>query len=291
MPEAITQQPDSAAQQEWHVPMLLPGSLPADSVAADTIVAGEQLEGIVLVDTSTLPRQPEPQAGEPASAMSWVYLGLALLFCVIGLRFRNSPRFIHALFSDLSDTRMRHNAFDDTVNESTLMLLLNLLWIACTGIFLWSAVNIMIPPDISEAWSLKPIADRPAAGIGICAAVAALYLAGMQLAYWVVGYVFTDRGHARLWLKGANAPTALMSLPFLVLALVILCYPQWSAIILIIAASIFILGKIVFIFKGFRIFFTRFSSWLLFLYYLCSLEIVPLVITAFLAVAACEFLL
>ena len=138
---------------------------------------------------------------------------------------------------------------------------------------------------------MRPLPDNPAGGIAICSGVALLYMLLMQLAYWTVGYVFTDSAHARIWLKGANASTALMAMPFLVIALLMLCYPQWNETLLIIAAIIFILGKIIFIFKGFRIFFTRFSSWLLFLYYLCSLEIVPLVFTAVAAAVACVYFL
>ena len=68
-------------------------SLAADSIVADTIVPGEQLGGIVLVDNSA----PLPPPAAPASGnswgMSWVLLGMAILFCIIGLRFKNSPRF------------------------------------------------------------------------------------------------------------------------------------------------------------------------------------------------------
>lgn len=266
-------------------------SLAADSIVDDTIVPGEQLGGIVLVDNSA----PLPPPAAPASGnswgMSWVLLGMAILFCIIGLRFKNSPRFLRVLFTDLSDTRMRHNAFDDTVNETSLLFLLNLLWACCMGVFLWGAVSLVIPMSVPPEYSMRPLPDNPAGGIAICSGVALLYMLLMQLAYWTVGYVFTDSAHARIWLKGANASTALMAMPFLVIALLMLCYPQWNETLLIIAAIIFILGKIIFIFKGFRIFFTRFSSWLLFLYYLCSLEIVPLVFTAVAAAVACVYFL
>ena len=49
--------------------------------------------------------------------------------------------------------------------------------------------------------------------------------------------------------------------------------------------AMLILVKFVFIIKGFRIFFTESSLWVVFLYYLCSLEIVPMVITFGLACA------
>ena len=71
------------------------------------------------------------------------------------------------------------------------------------------------------------------------------------------------------------------------LSLVALNYPKWDVPVLLIAAGVFVIGKIVFLYKGFRIFFTQISSWLLFLYYLCSLEIVPLILTYLGAVTLC----
>ena len=45
-----------------------------------------------------------------------------------------------------------------------------------------------------------------------------------------------------------------------------------------VAAGVFLVAKMLFIFKGARIFLHGFSSIMLFFYYLCSLEIVPLVL-------------
>ncbi|MDE5870106.1 MAG: DUF4271 domain-containing protein, partial [Muribaculaceae bacterium] len=65
----------------------------------------------------------------------------------------------------------------------------------------------------------------------------------------------------------------------------------WTVGLLEIAAGVFILGKIMFIYKGFRIFFNQISSWMLFLYYLCSVEIVPLILTYFATLQLCSILL
>ena len=103
-----------------------------------------------------------------------------------------------------------------------------------------------------------------------------------------MGNVFSDRRHTQLWLKGASASIALESFVLFPVALLVLVYPQWSHALLITGGSAFLVGKIVFLYKGFRIFFAEISSWLLFLYYLCSLEIVPLILTYSGAVRACS---
>lgn len=275
-------------------PAVKQGSEAVDTVPADTAVAdstgaieGEELQGIVLIDPVSAYR--DPSAGEAASGawgggMSWIYLGLAVLFCIVGLKFKGSKRYLKALVTDLTDTRVRHNAFDETVKETSLLVLLNVLWVACAGILLWVCVLLTVHQTWADSTRIMP---QPARGIALCMVTAALYLALMMLAYWVVGSVFSDRKLTRLWLKGAAASTGLQTFLLFPLALVALNYPRWDFPALMIAAGVFIIGKIVFLYKGFRIFFTQISSWLLFLYYLCSLEIVPLILTYLGAVTVC----
>lgn len=267
-----------------------------DTVAADTIpaakdlqgVPGEELQGIVLVNPAaeyvavTGNGKDTSPVGE---GMSWIYLVLGVLFCITALKFKGSTRYLHAIASDMTDTRVRHNAFDDTVKETSLMVLLNLMWVASAGIMLWVGVDYYVPSD-STVDSIG-ISCTPPAGICRCAAIAALYLCVMLIAYWIVGLVFSDSRQTRLWVKGAAASTGLQAFVLFPLALVALNYPQWSQGLIIIGIIVFVIGKLVFLFQGFRIFFAQLSSWMLFLYYLCSLEIIPVIITCFAAVSVC----
>lgn len=262
----------------------------ADSVAADSTgaarpVPGEKKGGIILVNPASeflgkethLPRMHW-------SSMSWIYLALALLFCVVAIKFKGNSRYMKALMSDLTSTRMRPNAFDDTVRETSLLFLLNIMWVACSGVFLWKAVTIFGPV---YAYGSSSVPDNPAVGIALCSAVSAVYLTIMTIAYWIIGNVFAERRQTQMWVKGAAAAYGLETFLLFPTALLTLTYPAWDRTLLAIAVSVFIFGKIVFLYKGFRIFFTQISSWLLFLYYLCSLEIVPLILTYVAAVAAC----
>ncbi len=109
--------------------------------------------------------------------------------------------------------------------------------------------------------------------------LACVYIGAMWVCYTVVGKVFSDSLHTWLWVRGYTAGTGLGGAVFFPLALSALAYPQFTTPIVIIAFAMLILVKLIFIIKGFRIFFTESSLWVVFLYYLCSLEIVPLVIT------------
>lgn len=216
--------------------------------------------------------------------MSWVFAVMAILFCAVCLKLKNTPRYIRTLVSDIKDVRTRHNMFDNTVKETSFLLILIAGWICCAGILLWKLLLYTVP-DIPGASLTIP--DKPLAGIGLCSVVAACYVIFSLLAYEVAGNIFTDSKLTRIWVKGATATMGLQVFLFFPLALLALCYPEWSREILISAGIVFLIGKIQFIYKGFRIFFNQISSLLLFLYYLCSLEIVPMVLAYVAALQIC----
>lgn len=278
---------------------MMPSQMTSPPVSADTMIAdttatdssaADSADTLVtygfMIERNEVPSPVRPST--PGYGMSWIFTGIVVLFCLIGLRFQNSIRYLRALIADLTQTRTRHNAFDETVNETSFLLLLNLMWTACAGVLLWSFVQLGNSGNPADSFGIP---DRPELGIPLCMGICFIYLMLMLAGYWTVGRVFTDQRHTALWLKGAIASYALCAILFFPLALLDLCYPSWHPVLLEIAAGAFILTKIIFIWQGFRIFFTHFSSWLLFLYYLCSLETVPLTITYVVTLQLCSLLL
>lgn len=265
-----------------------------DSIQSDSVtsLAGSLKSGIIMEnpfkDYSKIPASEKDSMFD--GGMSWIYLAFTVLFCVISVKFKGSKRYLKAIFGDLTDTRLRHNAFDDTVKETSLLVLFDILWIVCMGVMLWQSVKFGmetgIVSEIGLPFNPMPV-SAPATGIGLCTAVVCTYSLIMLLSYTVVGNVFSDRRHTTLWVKGAMASSAMQSFLLFPIALLSLIYADWTKILLIMAAVVFLSGKIVFLYKGFRIFFAEISSWLLFLYYLCSLEIVPLLLTYIAALWAC----
>ena len=226
----------------------------------------------------------EPEHAQQRPPVNWgtsfILTALFILFFVVALRFRNNMKYASSIFKNLVETRTRHNVFDDTVRETSLVVLLNILWCACSGVILFGASSFISPgTNLAEAGATGMV-------IGIVAAIG--YTIFMSAIYWCVGWVFSDSTHASMWVKGFIASQGLMSLPFLVIAVVAICYPSVEQGVIFVAAFIFIMVKLVFIWKGYKIFFNQFSSWMLFLCYLCSLEIVPLVLTLRLAFLLAE---
>lgn len=255
-------------------------TLPADSVPTDTITADTiQAQWGVVIDS---PRPLEP-VREPDTSMSWVIVVLLLCFVAVSIRFRNNGKYIVSIWKDITEVRERRNIFDETVRETSFMVLLNILWIAEASILL--GMLLMVPDSILPV-SILPEGVLPGESPtdlftmtvkGALPAVV-IYTILMFFGYWVVGNVFSDSVHTRMWVRGYGAMNSLVAVVLFPIVLLALCYPQQVPLMLIIAGILFVFAKILFFYKGFRIFFSQGSSWVLFLYYLCSLEIVPLIL-------------
>ncbi|MBD5281167.1 MAG: DUF4271 domain-containing protein [Bacteroides sp.] len=259
-----------------------------DSVAvADSVATAPKNYG-VLLEAPVVPEVPRKESD--SFGMSCILAGLFILFAVIGLRFRNNSKYVAALVRNLVEVRVRSNVFDETVRETSFIVLLNLMWSCSAGMVLCGLLIYMLPVSPAASFGIPALSTHPALCTAVCMGIMILYTCLMALAYFMVGTVFSDVVHARMWLKGFLASQGLLSVIFFPLALMLLYYPGWSDYILLGALGFLLLGKIVFIWKGFRIFFTQISSWVLFLYYLCSLEIVPLILTYWAACLLCSLL-
>ena len=238
-------------------------------IAGDTLAVSPEPEyGLLLTPPET--PTPAPMRVQDGYGISFILSGLFILFLIISLRFRNNMKYAVYMFRNLLETRTRHNVFDDTVRETAMIVMLNLLWCACAGIIAFTAYSSTFTVSTGEYYrSLGMIA-------GMIIAVA--YTLLMWGAYSLVGWIFSDTQHAALWVKGFTASQALMAPALFVIALLGICQPSIGLMLGMIGAGVFILGKLMFIWKGYRIFFNQISSWVLFLCYLCSLEIVPLIL-------------
>ena len=230
--------------------------------------AEEPVYGLLLTPPEAPPEAP--LRSDNSLGVSFILTGTFILFLIIALRFRNNFKFVITIFRNLIETRTRQNVFDDTVRETSLIVLLNILWCISAGIvgycvygYLNPEITLGIHRAIGMLWGM---------------AIALVYTLFMWGAYAAVGWVFSDRTHSELWVKGFSASQALMAPAFFITALIGVCNPETGLNVGIVSACVFIIAKLIFIWKGYRIFFNQFSSWVLFLCYLCSLEIVPLIL-------------
>lgn len=242
---------DSVSSQEAAGGGLLTAAAPSAGVNESLVI-----DTAVSDTISVLVIEPEPRLQLPARtssggfATSWLLLGLLALFAVIAIRYRKNSKYISAIFREVTNVRARGNMLDNTVREVSFMLLLNILWAISAGILIYAGIG-------------RGTLDTD--GAGLCVLCALAYEIAMTAAYSITGRVFSDATRTRLWVRGFWAAQSLSVLVFFPIAVILTCYPgnaSWAVMAGIIG---YILVKILFIWKGYRIFFAQISSWVLFL--------------------------
>lgn len=210
---------------------------------------------------------PEPKAELPGYN-SGVMTMLIVLFLVISSNMRHYSTFIKTFTQDLFTVRRRANIFDDSHTMSETRVLLSLITVVCVceGILLFSSLSIH-GPHIGAF-----------AGVGGMTLLCAIYYAWQLMAYKTVGFLFTSTANTVQWLKGFNASQSLLGLGLIIPALLSLFDPGLAPLLLSLSILMYGTARIIFISKGFRIFYQNYTSLVYFILYLCTLEIIPPVI-------------
>lgn len=233
-----------------------PDDAPLDSaaVAATTEVRDVWSNGLA----------PEPQPGD-REPFSGVVAFLLALLAIVAFQAPQLRRILSGLDTELLGVRRRANAFDShTLSESRTLGLLILLGCVCQAIVLGAAIS----PGI--------LSDGPM--LGALTLLTVGYYIFQYAVYAVVGYTFTDKIDAAQWRHGFNLSQGLLGLCLALPALALLYYRQAATFLIIVCAILYILGRIVFLCKGFRIFYNGLPSLVYFILYLCAMEIIPVIL-------------
>lgn len=191
---------------------------------------------------------------------------LVLLFVFLALNVRNSRHMFSHFFDELGSFKDRNNAFDEhTSNETRLTLLLIGQFIICAGILLYVTATVESRPDDIGIFT----------GVARTSGLMAAYYIFQLAAYNTVGYIFTSSERRAAWIAGFNASQSILGLALIIPVLLAVFYPSADKAVIVIAATLYFIARLLFIVKGFRIFFINFSSLLYFILYLCALEIIP----------------
>lgn len=206
---------------------------------------------------------------------------LALLVGVmvlLGLNMGHVRRVFRTLPQDLLSVRRRANLFDEhTANETRVIILFLLVTCVMEGLLLFMWLGGGIFAD----------SGRMLATVGALTVLGGGYYLFQLAACMTVGYVFTDPVSAGLWRRGLNASQVMLGLCLAVPTLVALFYPETTGRMLLVAGGLYLVSRICYISKGFRIFYINFPSLLYFILYLCTLEIIPPVILCLVASEIC----
>ena len=287
MPTVLTPIPSTAdsvntdsVADAYYAPQYLQSGFP-DSVGNDTAVQS----------MSTLPMMDPPSGGtaqefvssplHDAGSMSLMLAGLMLVV----VSYRTGYKYLENFFHNMFSTRRQESIFEDrTVNETRIQTALIVNTCIMEGLMIYFGIEHYM---LSLAASLQ---QSITLHVCVFAGIALLFYLAQVVAYRLIGYVFSDRVSSKLWLDGFKASQSLLGLLLFPVVGVMLLNPHSAAPLLRIGITLYGLSRFVFIWKGFRIFYSNFPSILYFILYLCAVEIVPLFIVAWATVRVCGYL-
>lgn len=203
-----------------------------------------------------------------ASVDNIMLAAVLILFILIGFNARHIARLFSGFFTDVWSVRQRDNIFKEHVaSESNTMLLLTLQTSILEGVLIAGYMaRPGLPPSIGE--------------FALCSAFALGFNIFSIAACSTVGFTFTSRAMAAQWRRGLYASQAMLGMILLVPTVIVIVHPRASATGLAVGAVLYILARLLYIAKGFRIFYINLFSLLYFILYLCTLEIIPLLVIA-----------
>lgn len=211
-----------------------------------------------------------PETAATNSGMAAIIMAMLLLTV---LCMRQSGRLLKAMYDDITRNRHdRHDLDERTPAQSRLIAIFATQACVYGGILLLAYVR--------TSGTAIPVM----AGCGLLIALCLLYFVFQLFAYDTVGYAFTDAEHRRSWLRAFTATQSFLGFALLPVAIITVFYPEAGQWPLMVSAICYIIARLAFIIKGFRIFYHNFGSLLYFILYLCTLEIIPPLIVFIIAV-------
>ena len=210
-------------------------------------------------------------------------LVLAVIF-ITTVSYRKGYKYVADFFHNISSVRERQNLFEDhTVKETQIMTALTANTCIFGAILLYIAYGFLYHPT-------EPAATPVFGFVAALSAFAALYHIAMLGLCWLLGFIFSDKLSTGLWLDGVKASASMLGVMLAPITFAILIFPAFVKTGLIMAIILYFLARIIVIYKAFRIFFNNLQSLLYFILYLCSVEIVPVVLSFAGAMNLCRIL-
>ncbi len=252
-----------------------------DSVTTDTVVPSMYAYPTVQTPADGTAHNYNNSPLHDTGSMALLLAALFFIAIAYHSGYKYLENFAHNIFS----IKRRENLFDDhTVNDTAIMSALVANTCIMEGLLMFYGITSRMPQLAaamhSHVWTYV---------LALTATTVCFFLA--QLAgYSLLGYVFGDRMSAKLWVRGFNATQSLLGLTLLPVVVVTMVYPAVIGTTITVAAVLYVCTRIVFISKGFRIFFSDFRDCLYFILYLCSIEIVPPIVMLTGTIKMCEIL-
>ena len=195
---------------------------------------------------------------------------IVVLFVMLSMNFKECRKLFSRFTEELRNDKKRENAFDErTGHETRLTFLTVIQFLIYAGIILCGATMIINHTDENYTGNFICITKF----IGLVA----IYYIFQLCAYSLTGYTFAGKEGSKKWIRALNATQSMAGVALMIPALMILFYPGSATAMITAAAIIYIIARLIFIYKGFSIFYKNIFSLVYFILYLCTLEIIPVI--------------
>ncbi|MEG0949243.1 MAG: DUF4271 domain-containing protein [Bacteroidales bacterium] len=212
-----------------------------------------------------------PHIQSPA-ASSWISLLLILCFLVVTASYRSSNKFIQYIVSEIFDYKERSGFHQkSTLNMVRLKAALLFMTFLIEGLALF-VVFTKFEPRISFS-ELKDITL-----VGAFSACFAFFYLSQLAVYSIISYTFTNKTNAGMISGTLTGITILRGLLLFIPVLISIYHSIPLNIFIFITISLYFATRILFIYKGVKIFFSDFYRLIYVVLYLCTFEIAPLLV-------------
>lgn len=210
----------------------------------------------------------------------------AFLLATIGLM--GARRLWHSFFRGLTHSGPAASAAataEATTGERWSVTAALIQTFMCEGLLLFSyAVT-------SHSYPIAPPSYLEVALV--CSGICALLYCVQWTGYAAVAYAFAPRpaSDTKAWLRAFAATQSMLGLWLLLPAIGSLFYPAAVSWLFQLSVALYAAARILFIIKGFRIFYTDTFSFFYFFLYLCTLELLPLLAAATLVMRSINYVI
>lgn len=195
-----------------------------------------------------------------------IVASIVFIMLAAALSFQAVRRVLTNMVKRLSDNRVRAGFETETGLEKRTTLLLLLLTVVFISILTTAGLTIALPGQ----YMVDMTTTTKTTGI------IATYFLFQYAVYQTLGYTFSSDEGRILWVRGFTASMTLLGIGLIIPGLVVLFYPALTLQAVWIGAGLYVIARVMFISRGFRIFYTNIASLIYFILYLCSLEIIPI---------------
>ena len=180
----------------------------------------------------------------------------------------HSRKFLLLLGKEYFQSRERNSIFANTSSaEMRYLLLLILQTFVLVGVCFFNYF-VQDKPELLQQ-------VNPPALLGFCVAFCLLYLALKWMIYLAIGWIFFDKQQVENWLESYSTLLYYLGFSLFPFTLLIVYFGLNLQFALILGAFIFILVKILMLYKYIKLFCDKLYGCFLLILYFCALEIIP----------------